>query len=151
MGGEKEARGAKPLALQAGIPSMGIPAGHGGYAPIPPKWKPRKERRSKVVTLDFRPEDYETIKKAAERKGFRLRTFCRKAVLEAAGKSFRLPSSTELAQAYRELAYQISKIGNNLNQIAKWANQNRALDRDWLERLELIDHRLQKLLERLEP
>lgn len=148
---EKKAKGAKPLALRARIPGEGILASRGGSAPTPPSWKPRKKRRSKVVSLDFRPEDYEAVREAAEKRGLKLRTFCREAILKAAGKAMRLPPSSEIAQAYREVAYQVSKIGANLNQIAKHVNVHKTLDQDWLERLELIDRKLETLLKRLAP
>ncbi len=103
-----------------------------------------------VVSLDFKPNVVAEMRKRAEEEGLKLRTWCRKVLLEALGRSD-TPRAKELVDAYRQIAYQIAKIGNNLNQIARHVNQYRSLDRDWLEKLELIDRKLENLLRRLEP
>ena len=70
--------------------------------------------------------------------------------MEALGKEPSI-NPKEVTEAYRVLAGQVARVGNNINQIAKWCNQNRAVDKDVLEALETIDRRLARILEAVAP
>jgi antitoxin component of RelBE/YafQ-DinJ toxin-antitoxin module len=48
----------------------------------------------------------------------------------------------------REIAYELNRIGNNINQLAKQANKARAVDIAVLEELTIIEGQLQELLEK---
>jgi len=147
MAEEKKARGANPLyadlrenSRDGNFPSLGA---------SPPN--PQKRRRRRVVSLDFTEADYEALRKEAERLGFKLRTFCRRAILQKLDRTKNLPSAQELRKAYRELAYQLRKWGVLMNQVARHANKHKAVDEWVLERLESIDRKLSKLLREVEP
>jgi hypothetical protein len=45
----------------------------------------------------------------------------------------------------QDLIYQVNKIGNNLNQISKYANQNKSIDIQILQELVKIEKHLDKL------
>jgi len=111
----------------------------------------RSARRKRFITLTLRPEDYELIRAEAERQGYRLRTFCRRAILEKVDASRKLPSAQELKTAYRALSRELRRWGVNLNQIAKRCNENRSVDREVLRKLEKIDKALEHIIEVVKP
>ena len=64
-------------------------------------------------TIRFSEDEYSKISDKLEKADIDFSTFCRSAILK---KKIKLPIE-------RELLYQLNKIGNNLNQIAKRINQ----------------------------
>ncbi len=130
------------------IPSEGI--SFEGLRPPNPRKKSRRERGFSTLSLDFKPEVLEEMKARAEQEGLKLRSWARKVLLEALGKDPSI-NPKEVMEAYRVLAGQVARVGNNINQIARWCNKARAVDRDVLEVLEKMDQRLARILEAVAP
>ena len=84
-----------------------------GYAPqTPPKEQRQKMAKDVRKTLRFSPEEFAQIQQELESANVSFSTFARSAILK---KKIRLPIE-------RELLTELSRIGNNLNQIAKAVN-----------------------------
>ncbi len=85
--------------------------------------RPKKEKelkRSHLITLRLSDVEYETITTAAEEAGLNVSSYIRKMLSE--GKiniKYQIAADTGEIQ---KLATEFSRIGNNLNQIAKFFN-----------------------------
>lgn len=145
--GEKEARVANPL--YADLRGNSSPRNFPHLGASPPN--PQKRRRRRVVSLDFTEADYEVLRREAQRLGFKLRTYCRRAILKELGRTEKLPSAQELRASYRALARELRRWGVNLNQVAKHCNQHRKVDREVLRKLEKIDKALEHIIEVVRP
>ncbi len=75
--------------------------------------KPVSEKQSKKIMLRLTPSEYATICQKAEASGVGLAEFCRRSAL----------SRRIEAKADAEAVRQLSKIGVNINQVAKHYNQ----------------------------
>jgi predicted DNA binding CopG/RHH family protein len=73
------------------------------------------------IKLTFSNRDYEVIRKIAEKQGIRTATFIRQATMEQAKHLYLFPKEIEdfIKQAVRNMR----AIGNNINQIAKYCNE----------------------------
>jgi predicted transcriptional regulator len=73
------------------------------------------------VKLSFTKNDYTVISKIAEKQGMRTATFMRKAIMEQAKHLYLFPKEIE---DEIKIAVRIMRtIGNNINQIAKYCNE----------------------------
>jgi len=94
--------------------------------------RPKSEvKRKKRITINCTGTDYRVAKSKAERAGLSLSEYGMRAIM---GKALPLKLSPELVDQLRQL----TGMANNLNQIAKAANQGSRLNLEMLETLEEI-------------
>jgi len=80
--------------------------------------RPRKDprdRRTKRYGLRLSPREYEEIQDRAERAGLSVAEYLRR---KALGRKIK-------TKVEEEAIRQVQKVGTNLNQIARWANEQR--------------------------
>jgi len=101
-----------------------------------------KENRTKSIKIRLTPTELDKIEQLAEENNAKnLSDFIRQVVLT--GK-FKVP---KVSQNFENLLYEINKIGNNINQIAKQCNINKEVDIQVLQELAKIEEELSILLE----
>lgn len=93
-----------------------------------------KEKRNKVVILRLKEEEKERVVKRAKEEGMTLSSYIRKSILNE-----RFVSKTDI-----QTAFELKKIGNNLNQLAKHVN-SLPVDDNILHSLESIDKFIKEL------
>ncbi len=91
----------------------------------------------RTISAKVDDELYETAKRVAETLGLTISKMLKQAFTTAAIKDTRYE---------RELLYELHRIGNNINQIAKYANTNKVLDRQILASLARFESDLKELL-----
>ncbi len=92
----------------------------GGAAPFPPRrCGVMPERRTAVVTVRLTPGESADWRAKAKAAGVPLSALIRRAMARTRTWTARA------AEVERERTRQVSRIGNNLNQIAKWANTHK--------------------------
>ena len=94
--------------------------------------------KEKRVTIRLTQEEYEKLKEKANTLGITTSAYIRKIL----GNREKV-----LTKCDKELLYELNRIGNNLNQIAKHCNINKSVDKLVLQELVAIEQQLQKLLE----
>ena len=104
----------------------------GGYAPPPPlsAGRPMTDRRSATVTARVSAAELADWRAKAAAAGVPLSALVREAM--ARTRTWTAPA----AEVERERTKQVARIGNNLNQIARWANTHKAA----IEAVEVIAH-----------
>lgn len=95
----------------------------------------------KQIKTNLTPDEYEKIKQIAEENNLKLSSYVRK-VLNMENK---LDNKKEIDKDKLKLIYELNKIGNNLNQIAKKVNFNKFLDVEVFEQLEKIEEEIRGL------
>ena len=93
--------------------------------------------KDKRVTIRFTDDEYNQLKTKADELGISLSTYIRKKTLGNRGK---ISSKCD-----KELLYEINRIGNNLNQIAKHCNTTKIIDKVVLKSLAEIEKKLNDL------
>jgi len=78
--------------------------------------------KNKTISLRLSEEEYKRLKTKADELGYSISELIRKKVLS---NRERLAPKAEL----KLLAYELNRIGNNLNQITKYVNFKKAIDR----------------------
>ena len=100
----------------------------------------KKDIGVKEKKIFFRVSDslYEVIAYSAKKSGLSISEFCRRAVLNQPIK--KLPviihDEKEIAQALRNIDANISRLGNNMNQIARHLNQGGTITQPVFEDIE---------------
>jgi hypothetical protein len=101
------------------------------------------EKRTKIVTMRLTPSEKEKLDQIVlENNVKNLSEFIRQIVLTGQYKNI-----DKCRNNYERFLYELNRIGNNLNQIAKYANINKELDTKILEQLARIEEMLQILIE----
>jgi len=101
-----------------------------------------RENRTKSIKIRLTPSELDKIEQLAkENNAKNLSDFVRQIVLTGKFKT------TKAQQNYEALLYEINKIGNNINQIAKHCNINNSVDIKVLEELARIEEELSILME----
>jgi 23S rRNA maturation mini-RNase III len=72
------------------------------------------------VYVTLSNKDYEVIKKISEKQGMKISTFFRKAAMEQARHLYLFPK--EIEEEIKQAVRNMRAIGNNINQIAKYCN-----------------------------
>mgnify|MGYP000077391554 CR=1 FL=1 len=93
-----------------------------------------KEKSNKVVILRLKEEEKERVVKRAKEEGMTLSSYIRKSILNE-----RFVSKTDI-----QTAFELKKIGTNLNQLAKHVN-SLPVDDNILHSLESIDKFIKEL------
>jgi len=78
--------------------------------------------KNKTISLRLTEKEYEKLKTKADELGYSVSELIRKKVL---GNRERLAPRQDI----KLFAYELNRIGNNLNQIAKYVNFKKAIDR----------------------
>jgi len=100
------------------------------------------EKRTEIITFRLTPTEKNKLDNLiTEYKVKNVSDFIRQVILT--GK-FKVP---KVSQNFENLLYEINKIGNNINQIAKHCNINNSVDIKVLEQLAKIEEELSILLE----
>ena len=95
----------------------------------------------KQINFRVKEQQYEKLKKEAEKSNFNTVTsFCKQICLNKKVKIFKDYS------IYKNLLKEINKIGNNINQIARYCNFFKEVDKNVLEELKKINIQLQEIL-----
>jgi len=95
--------------------------------------------RTKRVTVRFTDDEYNRLKEKATQFDMTLSDFIRTKLLTKREKV--RPSKCD-----KSLLYEINRIGNNLNQIAKHCNITKSIDKLVLQSLVEIEKKLNELL-----
>jgi len=104
-----------------------------------------KQKRERRITLRLTKEEYELLNQLARERGFTVSELCRKRIF---GRRLPQPTPLKLLGKIKEckhLAYELNKIGNNLNQIARKVNSQKGIDLLVLESLLRIEKKLERL------
>jgi hypothetical protein len=86
--------------------------------------------KSKWLNVRVSPDEWAAVKKQADESGMVLSDFVRALVLARVGvgavkenkKEYRKKNKKE----YREVAEQVARVGNNINQLTRWANTHKS-------------------------
>lgn len=95
----------------------------------------------KQIKTNLKPEEYEKIKQIAQENNLTLSSYVRK-ILNMENE---LDNKKDIDIEKLKLIYELNKIGNNLNQIAKRVNINKIIDFKVFEQLEKIEEELRRL------
>ena len=93
--------------------------------------------KNKIISLRLTQAEYERLKKLADQTGWSVSELIRN---EISGKK-KITGKGDI----KRLLYEINKIGHNLNQVAKYVNTQKAVDRVVAEELIQIKTLLKKL------
>ena len=93
--------------------------------------------KDKRVTIRFTDDEYNQLKEKADELDISLSTYIRKKTL---GNREKISTKCD-----KELLYEINRIGNNLNQIAKYCNTTKTIDKLVLKSLVEIEKKLNDL------
>lgn len=104
--------------------------------------------RNKVSAIRFSDEEYELLKEKASKSNMTISEYVRYLTLKI--KPPKKKRSLKDCKQYNILIYEINKIGNNINQIARYCNKSGYVDIKTLEELEKIQSQLLSVLDRLE-
>lgn len=85
------------------------------------------EKRSEPVTIKFTPSERAGLEKGAERVGARSLSEHARELCLRRGAAAQVVAGTRRNPDARALVKELASIGNNLNQLAKVANTNRAV------------------------
>ncbi len=100
----------------------------------------------KQVKINFKPEQFARLEELAEEKGLSKSDWIRQKIGANFEEARQPTDKTEAKVTDPKVLYELQKIGNNLNQVATYANINKALDRIILKSLVTIENRLKTLL-----
>ena len=90
---------------------------------------------SAKVSDDF----FEYVSELAEQKNLTISELIKQSILH---------SKIEDKKAQQRIAYEINRIGNNLNQIARLCNMRRAVDIATLQELTIIEEQLKEIIKK---
>jgi DNA-binding LacI/PurR family transcriptional regulator len=107
-----------------------------------------EDKRKTTLATKVSEEEAEKIKQIAEAKGITVSDLIRRSVLNLSIPERISPEKLKKKnKAIRQLAYEVNKLGINLNQIAKYCNKHREVDALVLEEIIAIERKLTELLE----
>ena len=95
----------------------------------------------KQINFRVKEEEYERLKRQIYNTNFNsVTSFCKQICLNKKVKILKDYS------IYKNLIKEISKIGNNINQIARYCNYYKEVDKNVLKELNKINEQLQEIL-----
>lgn len=100
--------------------------------------KPENERKTVVRAVRFTEDEFQKIEKELTKLNTSFSNYARASILKTKVKF--------TPKIKSELIFEINKIGNNLNQIAKLANEKKAIDTNTLKVMFDIQKQLNELL-----
>ena len=90
-------------------------------------------KNNEQVRITFPNSDYTIIEEIATKQGLSVASFIRLATISQAKNLHLFPK--ELEDKMKETVFNIRKIGNNINQIAKYSNEQRHTNPEMIESL----------------
>lgn len=106
------------------------------------------EKRTENIKVRLTPSEKEKLQNIITKNNIKnISDFIRQIVLTG---EFKTTQHQQTQQNYERLLYEINKIGNNLNQIARQCNINKEVDIRVLEKLSKIEDMLDLLIEECE-
>ena len=100
----------------------------------------------KQVKVNFTPEHFEKLEQFSSKKGVSKAEYIRQRLNIEYEDMPQPKGKAQTKEADPKLIYELSRIGANLNQIARYANTNKALDREILSALVRIEDVLKTVL-----
>ena len=81
----------------------------------------KREERSKILGVRLSPGEWAAVKKQADELGLSVSDFVRVRILVGVKENKKEYRKKNKKECW-EVAAQIARVGNNLNQVAKWVN-----------------------------
>jgi hypothetical protein len=101
----------------------------------------------KQIKVNLKHDDYEKIVAEAEALNVSNAEYIRRKILNTSYDKAPSRRRKKKCKKYdAKFLYEINRVGNNLNQIARYANSKKALDRQILDALLRIEKMLEKFL-----
>lgn len=97
----------------------------------------------KQIKTNIPEEDYKKIQEKAKAAGMKLSGYLKSVLME----NNLMTKPKKFKQADPNLLYELNRLGNNLNQIAKKVNINKEIDFSIFEKLENIEKEIIKIRE----
>lgn len=105
-----------------------------------------KKSKNRQIAVSFSHEDFEKLSNEAESQSISKAELIR-SHLDINFENKRTPTSKRVHKSINpQILYEVNRIGNNLNQIAKNTNEKKDVDIDVLLSLNNIEKMLMKLL-----
>jgi hypothetical protein len=104
------------------------------------------KKKYKQVKVNLHPEDYEKMQKLAEQYDTTIASLFRELADMQIDKPRKPRGGKKEGAVDYAILYELNKIGNNINQIAKYANTHKSLDRTILALLSSIEDKLKTML-----
>ena len=99
--------------------------------------------RNKMINIRLNEQELKELKdKIKESNYSNIATFLRDLIFKKKIKIFKIKDYS----IYKNLIAEINKIGNNINQIARYCNYYKEVDRNVLAELKKINEQLQEIL-----
>jgi len=94
----------------------------------------------KQIKVNIPEEDYLKIKEKAEAAGYKISGYLKTMLIQN-----NLLTAKKKKIVDKNLLYELNKVGNNINQIARYLNINKELDYNVFEKLEVIEKHLEDI------
>lgn len=108
--------------------------------------KEKDEYKPAIISTRLTWEEYKKLKETCEKLGITTSEYIRNLIVKAKSPAMNLKKIRERCKGLKAVAKEINYIGNNINQVAKYANTKRELDITILEKLVRIEEELDHLL-----
>ena len=102
------------------------------------------EKRSVILATKLTQQEADEIRKRAEREGITISDYLRAVALNK-----QIRSKKRDCKELSRVAYELNKIGTNINQIARYVNASREIDIKVLEKLSNVEDRLTEILKEI--
>ena len=86
-----------------------------------------RERKTKQINFRLSPSEYLHVQEQADKLGVSVSTYCQVLALKT-----KLKAPKIAVEDSRKIAYELSKIGGNVNQLAKHVNQGGSMEQETL-------------------
>lgn len=86
------------------------------------KGKNREGKKWKRLSVRLLPEEWDFFCRQADELGMSVSDFVRSRMPVVGGGGKKKNTGKKTKKEYREVAAQIARVGNNLNQVARWVN-----------------------------
>lgn len=106
-----------------------------------PKQKQPRQTKNKAMLVRLTSKEKEIIVENAKKLNMNVSNY----LITAGTKNKLLPKKNREALQNKDLIFALSKIGANINQIARYANINKVLDRIVIAELALINQKLREI------
>lgn len=100
----------------------------------------------KQVKVNFTPEHFARLEELSNKNGVSKAEWIRRKLKLNYEDMPQPKGKVQTKEADPKLIYELAKIGNNINQLARQANVNKALDREILSALVRIEDKLKTVL-----
>lgn len=95
--------------------------------------------KMRTISAKISDDFYEYVSELAKQKNITISELIKQSILH---------SKIEDKKAQQRIAYELNRIGNNINQIARLCNMRGGVDIATLQQLQIIEGQLQELIEK---